>query len=196
MWDNRQTMHRVRRYDQSQPRDMRRATVAGTEPTVAQQAAAEFSLSSRPSEARAGIHNHDRALPRRLQPQLTLTTRFCGYRSPPSRGRQGKMRRPQLRVPGFVRKHADVYPDFAQRPGIFFFDIAAEDQIGIGVTMQPAIVLDFAFELACGPAGIAQRQDRMLRPGALGDGFQNIDRGGQAYLVVDPQCRILNEKIA
>ena len=39
MWDNRQTMHRVRRYDQSQPRDMRRATVAGTEPTIAQQAA-------------------------------------------------------------------------------------------------------------------------------------------------------------
>lgn len=39
MWDNRQTMHRVRRYDQSQPRDMRRATVAGNEPTVAQQAA-------------------------------------------------------------------------------------------------------------------------------------------------------------
>jgi alpha-ketoglutarate-dependent 2,4-dichlorophenoxyacetate dioxygenase len=39
MWDNRQTMHRVRRYDQSQPRDMRRATVSGTAPTVAQQAA-------------------------------------------------------------------------------------------------------------------------------------------------------------
>ncbi len=39
MWDNRQTMHRVRRYDQSPPRDMRRATVAGTTPTVAQQAA-------------------------------------------------------------------------------------------------------------------------------------------------------------
>src|SRR5271165_2830436 len=41
MWDNRQTMHRVRRYDEAQPRDMRRATVAGTEPTVAQQQAAE-----------------------------------------------------------------------------------------------------------------------------------------------------------
>jgi alpha-ketoglutarate-dependent 2,4-dichlorophenoxyacetate dioxygenase len=39
MWDNRQTMHRVRRYDQSQPRDMRRATVAGSVPTVAQEAA-------------------------------------------------------------------------------------------------------------------------------------------------------------
>ena len=39
MWDNRQTMHRVRRYDESQPRDMRRTTVAGDLPTVAQQAA-------------------------------------------------------------------------------------------------------------------------------------------------------------
>src|SRR5258707_13855797 len=42
MWDNRQTMHRVRRYDQSQPRDMRRATVAGTQPTVGQQAAEQM----------------------------------------------------------------------------------------------------------------------------------------------------------
>src|SRR3990172_6022810 len=29
MWDNRQMMHRVRRYDDAQPRDMRRTTVAG-----------------------------------------------------------------------------------------------------------------------------------------------------------------------
>jgi len=36
MWDNRQVMHRGRRYDQSQPRDMRRTTVAGDAPTVAQ----------------------------------------------------------------------------------------------------------------------------------------------------------------
>jgi alpha-ketoglutarate-dependent 2,4-dichlorophenoxyacetate dioxygenase len=34
MWDNRRTMHRVRRYDESQPRDMRRTTVAGDQPTV------------------------------------------------------------------------------------------------------------------------------------------------------------------
>lgn len=34
MWDNRQMMHRVRRYDESQPRDMRRTTVAGTEATI------------------------------------------------------------------------------------------------------------------------------------------------------------------
>jgi len=36
MWDNRQVMHRVRRYDDNQPRDMRRTTVAGDGPTVAQ----------------------------------------------------------------------------------------------------------------------------------------------------------------
>jgi alpha-ketoglutarate-dependent 2,4-dichlorophenoxyacetate dioxygenase len=36
MWDNRQMMHRVRRYDESQPRDMRRTTVAGTAATAEQ----------------------------------------------------------------------------------------------------------------------------------------------------------------
>jgi alpha-ketoglutarate-dependent 2,4-dichlorophenoxyacetate dioxygenase len=36
IWDNRQTMHRVRRYDERQPRDMRRTTVAGNAPTAAQ----------------------------------------------------------------------------------------------------------------------------------------------------------------
>ena len=36
MWDNRQMMHRGRRYDQTQPRDMRRTTVAGDAPTAAQ----------------------------------------------------------------------------------------------------------------------------------------------------------------
>ncbi|MBM3218487.1 MAG: TauD/TfdA family dioxygenase [Candidatus Rokubacteria bacterium] len=36
MWDNQRTMHRVRRYDESQPRDMRRTTLAGSAPTTAQ----------------------------------------------------------------------------------------------------------------------------------------------------------------
>jgi alpha-ketoglutarate-dependent 2,4-dichlorophenoxyacetate dioxygenase len=40
MWDNRQTMHRVRRFDEREPRDMRRTTVAGDAPTVAQADAA------------------------------------------------------------------------------------------------------------------------------------------------------------
>jgi len=36
MWDNRQTMHRVRRFDETEVRDVRRTTVAGSAPTVAQ----------------------------------------------------------------------------------------------------------------------------------------------------------------
>jgi alpha-ketoglutarate-dependent 2,4-dichlorophenoxyacetate dioxygenase len=38
MWDNRQTMHRVTRFDETQVRDMRRTTVAGDAMTVAQAA--------------------------------------------------------------------------------------------------------------------------------------------------------------
>src|SRR6266516_6553180 len=34
IWDNRQVMHRGRRYDQRQPRDMRRTTIAGDAPTT------------------------------------------------------------------------------------------------------------------------------------------------------------------
>lgn len=40
MWDNRQTMHRVRRFNESEVRDMRRTTVAGDGPTAAQAEAA------------------------------------------------------------------------------------------------------------------------------------------------------------
>jgi len=39
MWDNRCTMHRVRRFDETQVRDMRRTTVAGDSVTVEQMAA-------------------------------------------------------------------------------------------------------------------------------------------------------------
>ena len=38
MWDNRQTMHRVTRFDEKQVRDMRRTTVTGDAMTVAQAA--------------------------------------------------------------------------------------------------------------------------------------------------------------
>ena len=40
IWDNRQTMHRVRRFDESVPRDMRRTTVAGEAMTAEQAEAA------------------------------------------------------------------------------------------------------------------------------------------------------------
>jgi alpha-ketoglutarate-dependent 2,4-dichlorophenoxyacetate dioxygenase len=36
MWDNRQTMHRARRYKADEVRDMRRTTIAGDGPTAPQ----------------------------------------------------------------------------------------------------------------------------------------------------------------
>ena len=39
MWDNRQTMHRARPFPAHEPRDMRRTTLRGDGPTVAQAAA-------------------------------------------------------------------------------------------------------------------------------------------------------------
>ena len=39
IWDNRQVMHRARSFPVDEPRDMRRTTLAGDGPTVADQAA-------------------------------------------------------------------------------------------------------------------------------------------------------------
>jgi alpha-ketoglutarate-dependent 2,4-dichlorophenoxyacetate dioxygenase len=38
MWDNRQTMHRGRRFDRNEVRDVRRTTLAGDRPTIEQAA--------------------------------------------------------------------------------------------------------------------------------------------------------------
>jgi alpha-ketoglutarate-dependent 2,4-dichlorophenoxyacetate dioxygenase len=38
MWDNRQTMHRARPFDESLPRDVRRTTIEGDAPTAEQAA--------------------------------------------------------------------------------------------------------------------------------------------------------------
>src|ERR1700674_4316417 len=100
------------------------------------------------------------------------------------------------RVPGFVRQHAWIDPDLAQRAEVFLLDIAAKDQIRIGVAMQPAIVLDFAFQLSRRPAGIAQREYRVLWPATLRDRFQDVDGRGQANLLVDPKRRVLDAEIA
>jgi alpha-ketoglutarate-dependent 2,4-dichlorophenoxyacetate dioxygenase len=40
MWDNRATMHRARRFDRNEVRDVRRTTLAGNAPTVEQESVA------------------------------------------------------------------------------------------------------------------------------------------------------------
>ena len=117
------------------------------------------------------------------------------------RGFAARSRRPlrsenALRVPGFVRQHAGIDPDLAQGALVFFLDVAAEDQIRVGVAVQPAIVLDFGLQLSGRPAGIAEREDGMLRAGAPGDRLENIDGRREANAVIDAQSRILDKEIA
>src|SRR5438552_8399016 len=100
-----------------------------------------------------------------------------------------------LRVPGVVRQHARIDADLAQRAGVFFLDVA-EDQILVGIAMQPAIALDFVLQLPRRPAGITECQDGVLRPRTLGNRLEDIDGRGQANPVVDPKRRILDVEIA
>ena len=83
MWDNRQTMHRVRRFDESQPRDMRRTTVAGEAMTASrprQRGGAGVTLSLRRSAAAA-----DCASCRRRISRPASAARRCSSRAGRSR---------------------------------------------------------------------------------------------------------------
>src|SRR5258708_2902601 len=83
-------------------------------------------------------------------------------------------------VADFAGQHAGANADLLHRPVVLCVDVGAEDQFGVGAAMQPAIVLQLAFELARRPAGIAERQDRARRTGAAGDRFENIECSGEA----------------
>src|SRR5258708_23757974 len=62
--------------------------------------------------------------------------------------------------------------------------------------MQPAVILDFGFQLSRRPAGITERENGVLRPGAVRDRLEDIDGCGQANSVVDLERRILDKEIA
>lgn len=91
----------------------------------------------------------------------------------------------RLRVPGVGRQHAGIDTDLAQCAHILFIGVGAKDQIRIGVAVQPAIALNFVLELAGGPAGITQRQNRALRSGSFRDRPEDIDSRGEANAAVD-----------
>src|SRR6202453_4643864 len=106
-----------------------------------------------------------------LAPSLSWRQVFPGAKSFPAPSLS--RRQVFLRVPRFVRQHARIDPDLAQRTQVFLLDVAAEHQIRIGVAVQPAIVLDFGLELSRRPAGIAEREDGVLWAGALGNRLEN-----------------------
>src|ERR1700730_12672688 len=86
-----------------------------------------------------------------------------------------RQRKMGLGMPGFVRQHAGIDPDLAQRAEVFFLDVVAKNQIPIGNAMQPAIILDFSFELSRRPASVTEGEDGVFRPGALRDRLEDID---------------------
>src|SRR3954467_222467 len=49
-------------------------------------------------------------------------------------------------------QHAGTDAELLHRPVVFRVNVGAEDQLGVGAAMQPAILLQFAFELARRPA--------------------------------------------
>ena len=98
-------------------------------------------------------------------------------------------------MPGFARQLAQIDADLAQRLVVFAVGVGAEDQFRIGGAMQPAVRLDFVFQLPGRPAGIAEREDGALRPVAARDRLEDVERGGEADAFVDRQRRVLDEEI-
>src|SRR5262245_58949886 len=99
-------------------------------------------------------------------------------------------------VAGLGREHAEMNADLLQRLVVLAVGVAAEDQLGIGGAMQPAVMLDLVLELARRPAGIAEREDRALRSVAAGDRLEDVERGGEADAFVDRQRRVLDVEVA
>ena len=100
-----------------------------------------------------------------------------------------------LRVPGFARQLAEIDADLAHRLFVFAVDVGAEDQFGVGVAIEPAVLGDLVLELPRRPARIAEREHRALRTLAVRDRLQDIERRGEADAVVDRQGRVLDEEI-
>src|SRR5688572_9201436 len=95
------------------------------------------------------------------------------------------------RVPGFAREHADIDADLLQRLVVLGAVVPAEHQLGVGRTMQPAVLVDLALELARRPAGIAEREHGVGGAVAARDRLEDVERGGEADAVVDRQRGVL-----
>src|SRR5947209_6637862 len=109
--------------------------------------------------------------------------------------RSGSTPVPASGMAGGGRQMPGVYTDPAQRPLVFELDRRVEDERRVGRAIQPTIMLDFRFELAGGPARIAEREDSPVGSRPLGDSAQNVHRGGQRHAIVDRQGRIVDEVI-
>ena len=93
----------------------------------------------------------------------------------------------ELGVARIVDEADRIDPDLAQGAPIFAVDLRIEDQLRVGRAIEPTIGMDLVFELPGRPAGVAEREQRLVGSGALGDVAQDIDGGGEADAFVDRQ---------
>src|SRR5689334_8991857 len=84
-------------------------------------------------------------------------------RSEPIVGLGRKTSRAASRVSGFARQHAEIDAELPQRLGVLAVVVVAEDELGVGGAVQPAVLLDLVLELARRPAGVAEREHRRGR---------------------------------
>src|SRR6204780_845402 len=93
---------------------------------------------------------------------------------------------------GFAGQRHQVDAELGQRELPFLGLVRAEHDVFVGVDAEPAIGLQLGVELAGTPAGIAQRQQAFLRPAALADGAQNLERGGERDIAAHHQRAVLD----
>ena len=119
----------------------------------------------------------DRGLGRAINDRLARAAapaRADGALRPVRRKTTGAARRPrssEARPPHFCR---------IRRP---------EHELLARVAGEPAVPQDLVLELPGTPARVAQREDRRLRPLALGDILEDLERRGHAEAAVDPERR-------
>src|SRR5262245_61082764 len=109
----------------------------------------------------------------------------ASFETPPSAAPQDEACSCELGVAGIVDEANRIDSELAQSAQIFAVHFGIEDQLGIGRAIEPAIGVDLAFELARRPPGIAERKQRLVGAGALGDVAQDVDGGGKADALVD-----------
>lgn len=88
-------------------------------------------------------------------------------------------------MPGLGRKHPQADANAGNRPFPLRFQFAIKENCLIGRCREPTIGLDFRIKLPRPPAGIPQCQQAISRSLAFGNGAQNIDRCGEADIIVN-----------
>src|SRR5690606_18359868 len=84
---------------------------------------------------------------------------------------------------GVARQHDGVIDTQLRQGGLVaLFRIEIEKNVVAGVHVQPGILSQFVFQLACTPPGITQGDEHVLRPLANRNILQDIARGGKCNI--------------